>query len=268
MFDGVETKAVDAGLFFHPDEPIAHAVAHVVDLLGRVETHVAAEAARLLVIADVRAEEAGGDVVAFGVVVWVGMEVLPVFREASAASRIVGEGLGGAGSGEGNVTEVFPFVRRGGGIFAAGAGVAARTIHVVEDDVLNDFDAVGVKDGDGAEELVFDADASGGAVALELVAEVVVVEGGIANGAGGVFVFDGGGNPYGVDAEFAKARGKVSEVSGPIVWVIVVPVIPPEALKDDFAFGGVKGSAGERQTQQEQCEEPAVHCWTSVVRRC
>ena len=69
--------------------------------------------------------------------------------------------------------------------------------------------------------------------------EVVVIEGRIADRAGGVFVFDGGRNPYGVDAEFAKARGEIGEVGGPIIWIIVIPVIPPESLKDDLAVGGV-----------------------------
>src|SRR5205823_10024524 len=106
---------------------------------------------------NVRAEKTGGDVVrSFGVVGRVGMKILPVFGEASAAGAVVRRTAIGGRSVEADVTKILvPGRTPGRRVLAAGAtGLRTGAVHVVPDHVLNHLDAVGVQHGHHAQVIV------------------------------------------------------------------------------------------------------------------
>jgi len=253
----IHPHAIETNLLLVPHQPVAVAGPHVVvGLHGVVGGGVGALAVGAGVVADIGAEERRVPVAGSRVVALVGVEILPVFREAARATEVVGGALVGYGLGVAHVAKVLVFAGRavfpGAGVLPARAGRGARPVVVVQHHVLNYFHAVGVQHGHGAQQLVLSAHTGAQEALLPLIAQVIVVERGVAVALVGVF--DGGRNPNGIHAHGLEARGQVGEIISPAVGVVRVPEIPPEALHHYFLGVGrlvADPQQGQRQGQHE-----------------
>src|SRR5207248_3377927 len=83
-------------------------------------------------------------------------------------------------------------------------------------------------------------------------------------GPGRVLILHGGRNPDGVNAHGPQPRGKVGQISRPVIGIIIVPVIPPETLQDNFGVPRVRQSGCSGQTNPSDLKHdiPELHVFS------